>query len=377
MLVWCSRFLNRRPGLTIERQRQDIKDFDPCGLQCVSQSCGWVAFGKHLCGAATDFTLRCCANSLKQPTNIQPSKSSPSSLTEQEAYEQADSANCHRREPRYHHDLAASASATCERASAKHIAIDSRSASPANQSVVHGLKINKGLQASADNSEAAIPAGRCHGSMQPSGSSPPNCEQHVTGQEDVAAAAESKHHLQAPAAKGAEEGTLEGPVQHTTEEQLTNPAAVSLADEGGAAPFGGQQWHRVSAAAESKPRADEAASGMQNKVLEGGQDARKRPRNHGLAVATCCHHRCSWNYYVHPEFFLDLGFSPQEFELVSWMAGESNGQWSGSFCNGMVTLGQKSLASAHLKPPQCQLCCSMLHQAGSVKPYVVPQQEGS
>jgi tRNA:m4X modification enzyme len=41
----------------------------------------------------------------------------------------------------------------------------------------------------------------------------------------------------------------------------------------------------------------------------------------GLALATCCHHRCCWRHFVAQEEFLELGFLPEEFELVSWMSG--------------------------------------------------------
>ncbi len=41
----------------------------------------------------------------------------------------------------------------------------------------------------------------------------------------------------------------------------------------------------------------------------------------GLAVATCCHHRCSWRHFVAQGVFTELGFSPQEFEAIVWMTG--------------------------------------------------------
>ena len=43
----------------------------------------------------------------------------------------------------------------------------------------------------------------------------------------------------------------------------------------------------------------------------------------GLCIATCCHHRCTWQHYVNRPFFQRLGFSPEEFELISWMTGAS------------------------------------------------------
>lgn len=41
----------------------------------------------------------------------------------------------------------------------------------------------------------------------------------------------------------------------------------------------------------------------------------------GLAIATCCHHRCTWESFVGKDFFKKQSFSSCEFELVSWMTG--------------------------------------------------------
>lgn len=41
----------------------------------------------------------------------------------------------------------------------------------------------------------------------------------------------------------------------------------------------------------------------------------------GIAIATCCHHRCTWNTYVGQSFFTGAGFTGDEFELISWMTG--------------------------------------------------------
>lgn len=49
----------RKMGAALQRVKADIKDFDPGGLPCLEGGGPWVAVGKHLCGAATDFTLRC------------------------------------------------------------------------------------------------------------------------------------------------------------------------------------------------------------------------------------------------------------------------------------------------------------------------------
>eukprot|EP00803_Ostreobium_quekettii_P008942 evm.model.scf_153.7 EVM.evm.TU.scf_153.7 scf_153:76933-82022(-) len=42
----------------------------------------------------------------------------------------------------------------------------------------------------------------------------------------------------------------------------------------------------------------------------------------GMAVATCCHHRCSWRSYVGKALFKEAGLQPHEFALMSWMTGQ-------------------------------------------------------
>lgn len=328
--MWCFRFLNRRPGLTLERQRQDIKDFDPCGLQCISQSCGWVAFGKHLCGAATDFTLRCCVNSVNHPG--QPNRAISSSLTEHQAHQQSDGQTRHAQGPTDHQKAAfrgkVSTGSISDRANSKQTAVCSQAPGPADQTVADGLQV-QGLQAPADGSGSPGPAGRCAGDGQSMVPSFTNPDRLVTDGENVAASVKSRPHSQASAAQLAEEALLAAPAQQNPEEQLTIPAAASQGTNNTKAPFAVKKAHIGAAAAKFKPGRDQPHGGVQRKVLDAGQETGDRPRNQGLAVATCCHHRCSWNHYVHPEFFLDLGFTPQEFELVSWMAGELDGQWPG------------------------------------------------
>ena len=45
----------------------------------------------------------------------------------------------------------------------------------------------------------------------------------------------------------------------------------------------------------------------------------------GLAVATCCHHRCTWRDFVGKRLVLSLGFSPAEFEIISYMCAWASG----------------------------------------------------
>jgi tRNA:m4X modification enzyme len=51
------------------------------------------------------------------------------------------------------------------------------------------------------------------------------------------------------------------------------------------------------------------------------EEDKAMPRVMGLAVATCCHHRCCWEHYVGQDVLAEMGFTPEEFELMSYMAG--------------------------------------------------------
>lgn len=54
---------------------------------------------------------------------------------------------------------------------------------------------------------------------------------------------------------------------------------------------------------------------------QAGREGQPQGGVRGLAVATCCHHRCSWRHFVAQDVMLQLGFSPQEFEVIVWMTG--------------------------------------------------------
>ena len=45
----------------------------------------------------------------------------------------------------------------------------------------------------------------------------------------------------------------------------------------------------------------------------------------GLALATCCHHRCTWRDFVGKLLFVSLGFTPAEFEVICYMCAWANG----------------------------------------------------
>ena len=41
----------------------------------------------------------------------------------------------------------------------------------------------------------------------------------------------------------------------------------------------------------------------------------------GFGIATCCHHRCSWEDYVGRSFFQEHSMTEADFQLLSWMTG--------------------------------------------------------
>uniref|UniRef100_A0A7N0USM8 tRNA:m(4)X modification enzyme TRM13 n=1 Tax=Kalanchoe fedtschenkoi TaxID=63787 RepID=A0A7N0USM8_KALFE len=41
-------------------------------------------------------------------------------------------------------------------------------------------------------------------------------------------------------------------------------------------------------------------------------------RLHGLAIATCCHHLCQWVHYANKKYFLNLGFTEDHFNAITW-----------------------------------------------------------
>ncbi|KAJ7524021.1 hypothetical protein O6H91_18G073300 [Diphasiastrum complanatum] len=66
------------------------------------------------------------------------------------------------------------------------------------------------------------------------------------------------------------------------------------------------------------------------------------PLLYGIGIATCCHHLCQWKSYVNKQFFVSLGFSPDEFHTITWLTSwalsgdEEHGDGhdiSGSTCN--------------------------------------------
>jgi hypothetical protein len=56
-------------------------------------------------------------------------------------------------------------------------------------------------------------------------------------------------------------------------------------------------------------------------AVDGGEFQGSRGCLEGVCIATCCHHRCTWQAYVGKYTMRQLGFDQREFEMLSWMAG--------------------------------------------------------
>lgn len=54
---------------------------------------------------------------------------------------------------------------------------------------------------------------------------------------------------------------------------------------------------------------------------DGDGQTESSSRCRGLAMAPCCHHRCSWEHYVNQQWMEQLGIGPPEFALLTWMTG--------------------------------------------------------
>ena len=218
------RSLRKLEDLHLQRLRVDIKDFQPAGVQGLSKGWRpWVATGKHLCGAATDFTLRCCVISMQHARNhLQQSpqqKPARSQLSRPSAPERAHSA----------------------------------SSMPGNNRNDHG---GSHMQSAEQPKRVWMP---------------------------------EKQHLMS-----AEQGC--------SREGAAGMAATRCMD----------------GCSREDPSGDIAEDDMGcTSTNEVPQEAGVQ----GFAVATCCHHRCSWQHYVGKPFFRRLEFTPDEFGVMSWMTG--------------------------------------------------------
>ena len=78
LFVLICRSLRKDEGLHFERVRADLRNFHAPGYPLLTQPAqAWVGLGKHLCGAATDFGLRCCLPHSTDPDTIRQSTLAP------------------------------------------------------------------------------------------------------------------------------------------------------------------------------------------------------------------------------------------------------------------------------------------------------------
>ena len=219
------RSLRKLENSHLQRLRVDIKDFQPTGVPGLNSGLTpWIATGKHLCGAATDFTLRCCASSMQGTAALQQYPAASNQSAE-----------------------------TCP--------------------------------ADAQESEALAA-----GTSQPQQGTYDSCP-HLM----------SKDKLQ-PIDRQSK--VADGGASCQLSEAQSVLASKTAADE--------SSDNDIQNTCNSQPCGPLSGSNLECKQAVGVQ---------GLAVATCCHHRCSWQHYVGKPLFNQLGFSPDEFEVMSWMTG--------------------------------------------------------
>jgi len=60
--------------------------------------------------------------------------------------------------------------------------------------------------------------------------------------------------------------------------------------------------------------------GGAGKGKEGGEAGERLFSTRGVAIATCCHHRCSWRAYVNKPFMRRLGFDRESFGFLARMS---------------------------------------------------------
>lgn len=210
--------------MQLARLRVDIKDFQPTGVPGLDNGAApWVCIGKHLCGAATDFTLRCCASCL------------------------------------------------------------------------HALSRSCPLQ------HTSQPEDTCS-LMTPADTSSGQTNKHSQSGE-----------CDSPVQSAAPAAALDDMPEQVRSISVAGASRHTLADDGGSCPPG----RDVSSALPASVDSDSAA----REVCDDGF-RRGRQGIQGMAVATCCHHRCSWQHYAGKAAFTKMGFSPEDFEVMSWMTGQ-------------------------------------------------------
>lgn len=84
----------------------------------------------------------------------------------------------------------------------------------------------------------------------------------------------------------------------------------------------------ISETAEAANDVSQTTNGKAEEALHSGRELLAHPQESklreaplcvGVAVATCCHHLCSWKAYVNKAFFRRLGFRPSDFHMLTWL----------------------------------------------------------
>lgn len=300
----------------------------------------WVAFGKHLCGAATDFTLRCCVRGLSASESLDHYQLEGTGFNKNATASLVDG----------DHDD-------------HHLPVtDPKQPEASPRSVSPGLgsrfqqqpNIVESVPGQASCPEVTTASARdSHRHQQWCDSEPsslarskepvppmpsePTAANHTAQQLPDAWAANTSaqtdpasyhdrhdHHATShqpgPALDGQGVHQRSAGASRHRRPTSTQEALLGSADPGHQASKGTSNDGLAAATC-----CHQAGNGISNVGLAAAtccDQAGNGISNAGLAVATCCHHRCCWDHYVNPGFFQDLGFTAQEFELISWMSGE-------------------------------------------------------
>ena len=271
--VFFCRSLRKMEDMQLQRLRVDIKDFQPKGVQGLQHGCHpWVATGKHLCGAATDFTLRCCASNLQTSTgSSQPSHPTAAWARSQPVAPQAAAVDQH------HISSQPTGAQSAKQGSAQNV-----------QSLTSDTQLASAQAAAVDKHHTSPQAAASQTALQTSIAETDRSVQTATHTEQ-----QGRLHQAAAA----------DPITNS-DHQWCAGASVETAGSSHASQQQGAGDDHVS------------ATRSETRVQAGSEQGVQ-----GLAVATCCHHRCSWQHYVGKPLFRQLGFSHDEFEVISWMTG--------------------------------------------------------
>ncbi|GFR49794.1 hypothetical protein Agub_g11732 [Astrephomene gubernaculifera] len=274
------------------RHRVDLKDYVPAATpELASAPAGtpWLAVAKHLCGAATDFGLRAC---MHRP--------------------EAHAAACKR-------PGSAGGAADPRVAGAPALGAEGQQGPAAEGAPGAAAAAAAGKRPRREAGGADEHRGACAGQQlqqpqleQPQEGDQPQDEERGIQLRAMEAGA-GREEVPGRLADGQRQGAAEGAVQGREAEQAQREQGRQHKSQSELFEEGRGQCNGPAKGNEScsSTPADTSKSGS------GGGGAVLR----GLAIAPCCHHRCGWRAYVGKPLFRRLGFSPLEFELMSWMTG--------------------------------------------------------